>query len=139
MSISQLTVLIIDQARPGLLLASQVFKKMGFNVVEAATCHEARRFLDENESRELYGLFAVFCDSALPESERLDLLKWMKMTKQCSTARFILLKSLNEPEEVVRLAEAKFDGYILKPLTFARLQLKLQELFPSFAPPKIAS
>ncbi|MES2855898.1 MAG: hypothetical protein V4692_08540, partial [Bdellovibrionota bacterium] len=53
--------------------------------------------------------------------------------------QFVLCTAVSDKDYLFEAKSLKVNGYILKPVTYKRVALKLQELFPSRKFPQIAS
>lgn len=112
-------VLVVDDDRDHLLMLEAVLESVGYAVVTAASCAEARALL---EARPFDALLA---DLSLGDGTALDLLAGLADEHRPRVA--LVLSGFDATEDVDRSLHAGFDAHLVKPTAIDQLRDALEQ------------
>ena len=115
-----LSILIVEDDKTFSLMLTTWLGKKGFVVRSSSSVSDAKRRLGE----EAFDL--VISDLRLPDSDGIDLLKWLKSTHPCLP--LIMMTSYAEIQTAVQAMKLGAADYIAKPLNPDELLGKIKEL-----------
>ena len=115
-----LSILIVEDDITFSLMLTTWLGKKGFVVISSSSVSDAKRRLGE----EAFDL--VISDLRLPDSDGIDLLKWLKSTHP--SLPFIMMTSYAEIQTAVQAMKLGAADYIAKPLNPDELLGKIKEL-----------
>lgn len=129
-------VVVAEDSVPNRTVLALLLKRMGFTVIECGNGEEAWSAIDSNAHNHIV---AVFSDLMMPEVDGLELLRRVRNDKRLKDLRFVFVTAVSDNEYIFEAKNLLVNGYILKPVTYQRVSLKLQELFPGRKFPQLAS
>jgi len=119
-----LRILIIDDDGPTRKLIKLTLKALGFkNIIEAANGMDGLMRLRMDESVKL-----VICDWRMPELVGIEVLREIREDEHYQDLPFLMLTSETKKEQVLEAIELKVSDYMAKPVTYAGLREKLENL-----------
>ncbi|MEQ1877026.1 MAG: response regulator [Bdellovibrionia bacterium] len=112
-------VLIAENDKAHQVLLRKVFENLGFATYEAANCDQALGVLKDRP------IDLIVAAPTLPGGD------FLKKVRDSHTEKvpFVFLADVDNAKTLAAHAEA-FDGYLLKPVTPARAEAKIADLFP---------
>jgi len=108
-------ILVVDDERHMLRLASYVLESAGYEVLAASDAREALVFL-EAESPSL-----VLCDIAMPGMDGLELLRTIRANPRTTDLPVVMLTARGEDRDRLQAAAAGANGYLTKPFSSAEV------------------
>ena len=122
---SKETVLIVEDSEANRLAIAQGIKKLGFEVLTSVDGKAAWDLLSRPETN----VDAVLSDIMMPNMDGIELLKLVRGSLKYGVIPFFLITAVAEKEYMIAAKEAGVSGYFMKPISFQRLQDKLNEIF----------
>ena len=119
-------VLVVEDSEPSRKIISSILLKMDYRVATVLDGVSALEFL-KNE-KELPIL--ILSDIMMPNMNGLEFLRMFRQNTAWNDIKFVFTTAAQEKEMVVEAKQLGVQGYILKPVTFDRIQKKIFELFP---------
>ena len=120
---TQLRLLVVDDIANNRDMLSRLFRRRGYEVVEAATGCAALELITKHH------FDAVLLDVLMPELDGLEVLRRIRATHSPATLPVIMVTAMAESKDVVQALELGANDYITKPIdvgiTFARVQNQL--------------
>lgn len=129
-------IIIAEDSLPNQKILQHLLTKLGYEVLACNNGLEAWNKLTSEEGK---GVVAIISDLMMPEEDGLTFLKKVREHATFSALPFVLVTAVSDKDHIVQAKNLKVNGYVLKPVTFQRVQGKLQELFPHKKFPKLAS
>ena len=129
------TIVMAEDSPPNRKILAHLLEKLGYKVV---ACENGQEAWDKISSGRLENLVAVISDIMMPTMDGIALLKLLRADEKFAKLPVVLVTAVSDKDYIVQAREMNVSGYILKPVTFARVTSKLQELFPSKVFPKLA-
>jgi len=129
-------ILVVEDSATNRNILVHILKKLGYAVIEASDGNEAIKAL-ENPPAD-HQIVAILSDMMMPNRDGISLLKQVRETEKTKTVPFVLVTAVADKNYIIQAKALSVQGYILKPVTFQRVQGKLQELFPQKQFPKLA-
>lgn len=121
------TILIVDDNRATRRVLKSLLNNLGYaHLIEAAEGKEALQLMREHE------VALIISDWNMPELTGYELLKTVKADDRLHAIPFIMVTSLDQPEDILLSIEAKVDEYIVKPFTRVVLEKKIKKVLKKF-------
>lgn len=130
------TILLAEDSPPNRKILSHLLEKLGYKVI---ACENGQVAWDQLISGELINVVAVISDIMMPTMDGLQLLKNVRADERFKSLPFVLVTAVSDKDYIVQARANDVSGYILKPVTFQRVTIKLQELFPERIFPKLVA
>jgi CheY-like chemotaxis protein len=128
------TIVLAEDSSPNRRILTHLLEKMGFHVV---ACESGQVALDQLNSGK-HDVKLVISDIMMPTMDGLELLRRIRESDVYKTLPVLLITAVSEKDYIERARALNVNGYILKPVTFTRVQEKLKAIFPDKVFPKIA-
>jgi CheY-like chemotaxis protein len=128
------TIVLAEDSSPNRRILTHLLGKMGFKVV---ACESGQEALDQLNSGK-HDVKLVISDIMMPTMDGLELLRRIRESDVLKTLPVLLITAVSEKDYIERARTLNVNGYILKPVTFTRVQAKLKAIFPDKVFPKIA-
>ncbi len=135
-------ILVAEDSKPNRVVLVLLLKKLGFKIIECEDGDVAWKILDENlqdPSPEKKKIVAVFSDLMMPNMDGLEFLRRVRNEQATADLPFVLVTAVSDKDYIFEAKKLNATGYILKPVTFQRVSLKLKEIFPGRQFPQLAS
>lgn len=129
-------IVVAEDSAPNRTILVLLLRKLGFKVFECNDGDVAWKAIEENRDK---NIVAVISDLMMPTMDGLELLRRVRNDTQFSAMPFVLVTAVSDKDYIFEAKSLKVSGYILKPVTYKRISVKLQELFPAKQFPQIAS
>jgi len=130
-------IIVAEDSPPNRKILVHLLEKLGYDVIG---CENGQQGWEEVEK--LKGnpsLVAVISDIMMPVKDGIEFLKNVRGDETIKDLPFVLVTAVSDKDYILEAKSMDVNGYILKPVTFARVTAKLQELFPDKRIAKIAS
>lgn len=128
-------IVVAEDSAPNRKILSHLLEKLGFEVI---ACENGKIAWDKIKSQEHKNVVAIISDMMMPEMDGLTLLQEVRGFEPVKSLPFVLVTAVSDKEYIVKAKALNVNGYVLKPLTFQRVEAKLKELFPNKVFPKLA-
>lgn len=115
--------LIVDDSRAIRRLLSQIVRKLGYEVVEAANGREALAVLAKSQHPDV-----VLVDWNMPEMNGLEFVREVRDQREYANLPLMMVTSETEVEQVMVALAAGANEYVMKPFDAQTLADKLQLL-----------
>lgn len=125
-------ILVVEDSEPSRKVVASILTKLNYRVVTVVDGVSALQFLKDSDDKPIL----ILSDIMMPNMNGIDFLREAKKLDKTKGIKFVFTTAAQEKEYVVEAKNLKVDGYILKPLTFDRVQKKILELFPEQAKSK---
>jgi CheY-like chemotaxis protein len=122
-------ILVIEDSIPNRNISCQILGKLGFQTIEATSGVEALKIveiLDEHQIK----IDGFVSDIMMPEMDGIQFLTQLRTFASYDKVPFIFMTASTDKEFVLKARSMNVDGYLLKPLTFDKIQKKLASMFP---------
>lgn len=124
-------VVVAEDSAPNRAVLTLMLRKMGFETMEFEDGDEAWAAVDrlaaEGGERRLC---AVVSDMMMPKMDGLEFLRRVRNDARITDLPFVLLTAVSEKDYIHEARALRVDGYVLKPVTYKRMEAKLREIFP---------
>lgn len=138
MDVRKDVVIIAEDSKPNRMVLSLLLQKLGFEVIECDDGEGAWKALEEARRNQRV-IVAVFSDLMMPQMDGLQLLRRVRNEEFFQTLPFVLITAVSDKDYIHEAQSLHVDGYVLKPITYPRIEAKLRQLFPDREFPSIAS
>ena len=138
MDVRKDVVIIAEDSKPNRMVLSLLLQKLGFEVIECDDGEGAWKALEEARRNQRV-VIAVFSDLMMPQMDGLQLLRRVRNEEFFQTLPFVLITAVSDKDYIHEAQSLHVDGYVLKPITYPRIEAKLRQLFPDREFPSIAS
>jgi len=128
-------ILIAEDSPPNRKILQHLLEKLGFDVI---ACDNGKRAWDALQSPVSKDVLLIISDIMMPDMDGIELLKKIRESEKFKDLPVVLITAVSEKDYIVRAKSLNVSGYILKPVTFQRVQAKLKELFPEKVFPSLA-
>lgn len=129
-------VVVSEDSAPNRTILVLLLRKLGFKVLECEDGDLAWKALESNADK---NIVAVISDLMMPNMDGLELLRRVRNHDKMKAMPFVLVTAVSDKDYIFEAKNLGVDGYILKPVTYKRVAMKMQELFPAKQFPQIAS
>ncbi len=130
-------IVVAEDSPPNRTVLVLLLKKFGFNVLECNDGDAAWKALQHNRDKKIV---AVISDLMMPNMDGLELLRRVRNDEQgLAQLPFVLVTAVSDKDYIFEAKNLKVNGYILKPVSYQRVSVKLKELFPEKTFPNLAS
>jgi len=129
-------VVVAEDSAPNRRIIVLLLRKLGFKVIECEDGDIAWKYMQENKND---NILAVFSDLMMPNMDGLELLRRTRNSDRFKELPFVLVTAVSDKDYIFEAKNLNVNGYILKPVTFKRVELKIRELFPERQLPNVAS
>ncbi len=130
------TIVVAEDSAPNRKILSHLLQKLGYQVV---ACENGQAALEAIKKASDQNVVAVLSDVMMPEMDGLSLLKALRENEPTRNLPVVLVTAVSDKDYILQAKNYQVNGYILKPVTFQRVQNKLKELFPDKIFPKLAA
>lgn len=120
-------IVVAEDSTPNRKILCHLLSKLGYDVI---SCENGKVALDAILSGQNKRIVAVLSDVMMPEMDGLSLLKAIRENETYRQTPVVLITAVSDRDYILQAKTYQVNGYILKPVTFQRVQEKLQELFP---------
>jgi CheY-like chemotaxis protein len=129
-------IIVAEDSPPNRKILSHLLEKLGFEVLSCENGELAwQAILKEENNR----IIAVLSDVMMPVMDGIELLKNIRESGPYKNVPVVFVTAVSDKEYIFQAKNLSVSGYILKPVTFQRVQAKLQELFPEKKFPKLTA
>lgn len=129
-------IIVAEDSAPNRKILSHLLQKLGYEVLAVENGKQAQDLIMDKAN---HPIAAILSDVMMPEMDGISLLKEVRGHQELKDTPFVLVTAVADKEYIVQAKALNVNGYILKPVTFQKVQAKLQELFPKKQFPKIAA
>ncbi len=129
-------IIIAEDSPPNRKILMHLLGKMGFEVVGCENGEIAFNALNLPENS---NTVALLSDIMMPVMDGIELLQAVRKSEKFKNLPVLLISAVSDKEYIVQAKNSEVNGYILKPVTYQRVQNKMQELFPNKVFPKQAA
>ncbi|NQZ00178.1 MAG: response regulator [Bdellovibrionales bacterium] len=130
-------ILVAEDSPPNRKILIHLLQKLGYEVVGCENGEQAWEEAQKLRGNEKF--VAIISDIMMPVKDGIDLLRSVRGDDELKDLPVVLVTAVSDKEYILEAKSMNVNGYILKPVTFARVTAKLQELFPDKKINKIAS
>lgn len=127
------TIIVAEDSAPNRKILAHLLKKMGYDVIACEDGAEAWAVLTTGSHR---NIVAVLTDVMMPKMDGMTLVKNIRESETLKLMPLVLITAVSDQRLAVEAAKLNVNGYILKPVTFSRVEQKMKELFPNKIFPK---
>lgn len=125
----RISILVVDDLASMRMQIRGLLKQMGFeNVSEARHGKEAMALLEHGR------VDFIISDWNMPESNGMDLLRYVRNHERHEKLPFLMLTGLSEKKNVIEAVQAKVSNYIVKPFTPDALEMKMRAIMGATEP-----
>ncbi len=128
-------ILIAEDSPPNRKILAHLLEKLGYEVI---ACENGKQGWETLQKGPIENLVAVLSDVMMPEMDGISFLRVVRESEKYAQLPFVLVTAVSDKEYILQARALNVSGYVLKPVTFQRVQSKLQELFPQKVFPKVA-
>lgn len=121
-------IVVAEDSPPNLRILSHLISKLNFEAVPFADGAAAWQYLG---TCDISKVGAVVSDIMMPEMSGLELLERVRGDERLKKIPFVLVTAVAEKEYILEAMKYDVQGYILKPVTFQKIQDKFKQLFPN--------
>jgi two-component system chemotaxis response regulator CheY len=75
----------------------------------------------------------------MPELDGINFLKQVRESGPNKDIPFIIITAVSDKDNIIKAKNHKVTGYLLKPVEYAKIKKKMEELFPKMRFPSVAS
>jgi two-component system chemotaxis response regulator CheY len=121
-------ILIVEDSPPGRDIIATFLENIGFQVLQAPDGETALRMIQQNVGAER-DLVAILADLRMPKMDGMELLRNIRENAAIATFKdipFLLVTATSDQTLIAEAIKLKVNGYILKPVSFERIQQKLR-------------
>lgn len=130
-------IVVAEDSAPNRTVLVLLLKKLGYKVFECDDGDAAWKALQANRDKKIV---AVISDLMMPNMDGLELLRRVRHDDQgWADIPFVLVTAVSDKDYIFEAKNLKVNGYILKPVSYQRVSVKLKELFPEKTFPNLAS
>ena len=122
------TIVVAEDSDPNRQILCLLLRRLGFAVIECTDGALAWKALQETPGCNIVG---VVSDLMMPNMDGMEFLRHVRSDEKTATLPFVLVTAVSDRDYVFEAKNLKVDGYILKPVTFARVEAKMKALFPN--------
>jgi PAS domain S-box-containing protein len=120
-------ILIVDDNKTNRFVVSEQLKQWGCQYAEACTGEEALEKLNKSiETQKLFDIAIV--DMQMPYMDGKELGKRIKRNSEFSDLRLIMMSSMGERGDTIKMAKIGFDAYLSKPVKIHQLKTCLEKV-----------
>ena len=119
-------VLVVEDSEPSRKIITSIILKMDYRV---ATVLDGVSALDFLKNEPILPTL-ILSDIMMPNMNGLELLRHIRQNPAWNDIKFVFTTAAQEKEMVVEAKQLGVQGYILKPVTYDRIQKKIFELYP---------
>lgn len=127
------TIILAEDSPPNRKILTHLLEKLGFKVVACENGTEALAALTSGQ----HDVKLLISDIMMPGMDGLELLRQVRAVENLKALPVILITAVSEKEYIERARTLNVSGYILKPVTFTRVQAAMKNLFPDKVFPKM--
>lgn len=129
-------IIVAEDSAPNRKILAHLLQKMGFEVIACENGDEAWKAFSGGEHKRIV---AILSDMMMPVMDGLTLLKTVRESVQGKAIPIVLITAVSDKDMILQAKNLSVNGYILKPVTFQRVETKMKELFPSRKFPKLVA
>jgi CheY-like chemotaxis protein len=120
-------IVVVEDSAPNRKILMHLLGKLGYETLGYENGKLALEALFKGEWK---NAVAVLSDVMMPEMDGITLLKNIRENAEFKNVPVVLVTAVSDKDYILQAKNHSVNGYILKPVTFQRVQAKLQELFP---------
>ncbi len=125
--LADLHFLVVDDFSGMRAVIGNLLKDLGYaKVTEAGDGRDAMARLHHNDS--VPPINFIITDLNMPEMDGLELLKTVRATREMRNMPVLIVTAEGKRENILSVAQAGADGYIVKPFTSATLKDKIEKI-----------
>lgn len=130
-------ILVAEDSPPNRTILIHLLKKMNFEVVE---CKDGQHAMEElkNLEKKNITVLCILSDIMMPKMDGIELLRQSRSMPRYQNTPFVFVTAISDKAHIMKAREYNVNGYILKPVAFQRVHVKLKELFPDHEFPAVA-
>jgi two-component system, chemotaxis family, chemotaxis protein CheY len=114
------SILVVDDVNTMRIQIKELLTSFGFRKVSfAANGEEAKKFLESQECH------LVMCDMHMEPTSGIDVLRFVRATKEKATLAFIMVTADSTVDAVKNAIKEGVDDYLVKPLTPKQIEIKV--------------
>lgn len=122
-------ILVVDDFATMRKIIKKVLAEIGYtNVVEADDGRTALPLI-EAAAKQGQAFGFIVSDWNMPGMTGIDLLRHVRRTEAIKATPFLLVTAESEQKNIVEAADAKVNGYIVKPFTANTIKAKLESIY----------
>ena len=129
-------IVVAEDSPPNRKILVHLLQKLEYEVVGCENGQQAWEAVEKLKGNPK--LVAIISDIMMPVKDGIEFLKSVRGDEQLKDLPFVLVTAVSDKEYILEAKSMNVNGYILKPVTFARVTAKLQELFPDKKIAKLA-
>lgn len=118
--------MVVEDSLPNQNILNMTLQRMGFQVESFNNGADAWKRLEESPT----GWAFIFSDYMMPELDGLQLLSKVRGDDRFKEIPFYLITAVADKGVVLEAKNAGVSGYVVKPISYAKVLAKLQPLFP---------
>ncbi len=126
------TIVLAEDSPPNRKILTHLLEKLGFRVVACENGLEAFEALTSDK----HDVKLLISDIMMPGMDGLELLRKVRGQENLKSLPVILITAVSEKDYIERAKALNVSGYILKPISFTRVQTSMKALFPNKVFPK---
>lgn len=125
--LADLHFLVVDDFSGMRAVIGNLLKDLGYaKVTEAGDGRDAMARLHHNDA--VPPINFIITDLNMPEMDGLELLKTVRATREMRNMPVLIVTAEGKRENILSVAQAGADGYIVKPFTSATLKDKIEKI-----------
>ncbi|WP_374360068.1 response regulator [Pseudoduganella danionis] len=125
--LADLHFLVVDDFSGMRAVIGNLLKDLGYGkVTEAADGREALARLNHNDA--VPPINFIITDLNMPQMDGLELLKTVRATREFRKMPVLIVTAEGKRDNILSVAQAGADGYIVKPFTSATLKDKIEKI-----------
>lgn len=119
-------ILVAEDSPANRRILVHLLQKMGFETLEFEDGEEAWNEIKNG----IEGLVAIVSDIMMPKMDGVELLEKVRASSENKTLPFFLCTAVMDKEYILKSRSLGVSSYIVKPITFDKLEKKLKTTFP---------
>jgi two-component system chemotaxis response regulator CheY len=129
-------IVVAEDSPPNRKILVHLLEKLDYQVIGCENGQQGWEAVEKLKGNDK--LVAIISDIMMPVKDGIEFLKNVRGDEQLKDLPFVLVTAVSDKEYILEAKSMNVNGYILKPVTFARVTAKLQELFPEKKIAKLA-
>jgi two-component system, chemotaxis family, chemotaxis protein CheY len=121
-------ILVVEDSTPNRKILMHLLNKLGYEAIGFENGDSAWQALSKGEPKRIV---AILSDVMMPIMDGITLLKHIRESEAYKAVPVVLVTAVSDKDYILQAKNLNVNGYILKPVTFQRVQDKLKELFPN--------
>lgn len=129
-------IVVAEDSPPNRKILAHLLAKLGYEVIACENGDVAWKAIASGQHEKIV---AILSDVMMPVMDGISLLKAVRESEPHKMIPVVLVTAVSDKDYILQAKTLNVNGYILKPVTFERVQAKLKELFPEKIFPKLVS